>query len=114
MRKATLKFALSMLVASGPAGAQGNAVIVVAQDAGRACHSTSILTDSVPVTVRWGQRAGFGGCRITVSDFDTDRNGRISADELSPAHSMGKAFSSLDRNQDGFIDDPELQAGNWQ
>ena len=113
MTKSTLRFALSMLVAAGPAIAQDNAVIVVAQDSGRVCHATTIATDAGPVTVRWGQRAEFGGCRITVSDFDTDRNGRISADEIPPAHSMGKAFSSLDRNQDGFVDDPELQAGDW-
>lgn len=114
MTKANFKFALSMLLAAGPALAQENAVILVPQDSGRACHSTSIATDAGTVIVRWGQRAEFGGCRITVSDFDTDRNGRISADEIPESHSLGRAFSSLDRNRDGYIDDPELQAGNWQ
>jgi hypothetical protein len=114
MTRSTLKFAFSLLLTSGPAIAQENAVIVVPQDSGRACHSTSITTADGPVTVRWGQRAEFGGCRITVSDFDTDRNGRISPDEIPETNSLGRAFSSLDRNQDGYIDDPELQAGNWQ
>ena len=114
MRTSILTIALATAVAALPAIAQGNAVVVVPQDAGRACHSAQISTAAGPVTVRWGQRAEFGGCRITVSDFDTDRNGRISADEIPPTSSMGRAFSSLDTNQDGFIDDPELQAGNWQ
>jgi hypothetical protein len=74
MTKSTLRFALSMLVASGPAIAQDNAVIVVPQEAARACHSMTLLADA----------------------------------------SMGRAFSSLDRNQDGAIDDTELQAGSWQ
>jgi hypothetical protein len=113
MAKGTIKFALSMLMATSPAMAQ-NAMIVVPQDSGRECHSTSLDTDAGPVILRWGQRTEFGGCRITVSDFDTDRNGLVSADEVPEAHSLGRAFSSLGGNQDGYIDDSELQAGNWQ
>jgi hypothetical protein len=116
--KTTLPLALAALLAAAPAMAQttaGNAVIIVPEAAGRECHSTTIDdSGSGTVIVRWGQRAEFGGCRITVSDFDTDRNGRISADEVPPAHSLGRAFSSLDLDQDGYIDDPELQAGHWQ
>lgn len=78
MTKSAFKFALSMLVASGPAIAQGNAVIVVPMDSGSVCQSTT-----------------------------------IAADGFAPMSTMGKAFSSLDRNPRGGIDDPELQAGDW-
>lgn len=49
MTKSMLWFALSMLVASGPAVAQDNAVIVALQEGACVCHSASIVIDAGPV-----------------------------------------------------------------
>ena len=113
MRTPRSTLALAAILVAAPVRAQDTGV-AAPQEGGRECHSMQIATAAGPVTVRWGQRAEFGGCRLTVSDFDTDRNGRVSADETPPSGSKGSAFSSLDRDRDGYIDDPELQAGERQ
>jgi hypothetical protein len=42
--------------------------------------------------------------------LDTDGDGRISRAEAAADRSMGKRFSKLDKNADGYVDDAEYRA----